>query len=252
VEPPGKPVARLVLVLAAGVLLAAALTLKPATERAAPPSGEARACTFSLVAFDAEAKEWGVIVASKYLAVGAAVPWARAGAGAVATQSLVNTTYGTRGLELLAQGQSASEVLRTLTSEDRGRETRQLGIVDARGGVAAFTGKRSYAWAGHKTGKNYTCQGNLLSGPKVVADMARAFEEASGPLAWRLMTALEAGEKAGGDKRGKQAAALLVVRDGGGPNGWGDRAIDLRVDDHEEPVRELARILAKCLPRPER
>jgi uncharacterized Ntn-hydrolase superfamily protein len=208
------------------------------------------AATFSIVAHDPEKKEWGVAVASKYLAVGAVVPWAKAGVGAVATQSAVNVTYGTRGLELLAEGKSAEEVVKALTDADNGRDTRQLGIIDARGKTANYSGPRCNAWAGAKSGTNYSCQGNLLAGEAVVADMAKAFEEAKGPLAWRMMAAMEAGEKAGGDKRGKQSAAILVVRDGAGPFGLGDRYLDFRVDDHEDPLKELGRILSKRLRRP--
>lgn len=206
--------------------------------------------TFSIVAYDSEAKEWGVAVASKYLAVGSVVPWAKAGVGAVATQSRVNTTYGTKGLELLAEGKSPEEVLKTLGDADKGKEGRQVAIINAKGETVAFSGKDCNEWAGHKTGKNYSCQGNLLAGEKVIDDMAKAFEEAKGPLAWRLMAALEAGEKAGGDKRGKQSAAVLVVREKGGANGLNDRAVDLRVDDHENPIPELARILAKRVKKP--
>ena len=206
--------------------------------------------TFSIVAYDPKTQEWGVAVASKYLAVGAVVPFGKAGAGAVATQSAVNITYGPKGLELLGQGKSAEEVVKTLTDADQGRAYRQLGIVDAKGNVANFTGKSCNAWAGAKSGKHYTCQGNLLTGEKVVEEMAKAFEAAEGPLAWRLMAALEAGEKAGGDKRGKQSAAILVVREGWGPNRKGDRYLDFRVDDHKEPVTELSRILGLRLRRP--
>jgi uncharacterized Ntn-hydrolase superfamily protein len=206
--------------------------------------------TFSICAYDPERKEWGVAVASKYLAVGSAVPWAKAGVGCVATQASVNVTYGPKGLELLEQGKSAAEVIKMLTDADGGKASRQLGIVDAKGEAANFSGASCFGWFGAKSGKNYTCQGNLLAGEKVVNDMAEAFEKATGPLAWRLMAALEAGEKAGGDKRGKQSAAILVVREKGGPNGFGDRAIDLRVDDHKEPIPELARILALRVRRP--
>lgn len=232
-------------------LLLGALGWALVAERPAPvPEAEAWATTFSIVAFDPDRQEWGIAVASKYLAVGAVVPWARAGVGAVATQSLVNVTYGQRGLELLEQGKSASEVLKTLTEADKGKDSRQAGVVDAKGTVANFTGSRCLAWAGARSGKHYTCQGNLLAGEAVVDAMAKAFEEAKGPLAWRLQAALEAGEKAGGDKRGKQSAALLVVCDGAGPNGLGDRYLDFRVDDHDNPVQELARILGKRLRRP--
>ncbi len=215
-------------------------------------SPEACANTFSIVAYDPDSKSWGVAVASKYLAVGSAVPWAKAGSGAVATQSYVNVTLGTQGLELLGKGKSAAEALKELTESDKGKEFRQLGVVDAKGNVANFTGSRCQAWAGAKSGKNYSCQGNLLTGEAVVNDMAKAFEEAKGPFGWRLLAALEAGEKAGGDKRGKQSAALLVVRENNGPNGLGDHYLDFRVDDHEKPVQELARILAKRVRKPEK
>jgi uncharacterized Ntn-hydrolase superfamily protein len=216
-----------------------------------PRGGRAipRCNTFSIVAYDPRRQEWGVGVASRVLAVGAGVPWARAGAGAVATQSATNVTYGPRGLDLLARGKTAAEVVKLLTDADPGRDDRQLGILDAKGNGAAFTGKGCNAWAGAKQGKHYVCLGNLLAGEQVVEDMASAFEKARGRLAWRIMAALEAGEKAGGDRRGKQSAALLVVRDRGGWGGLDDRAIDLRVDDHKQPIQELARILALRLPR---
>jgi uncharacterized Ntn-hydrolase superfamily protein len=232
------------------VSLVAVAAFAPARD-AKPGSGADEVNTFSLAAYDPDKKEWGVAVASKYLAVGSVVPWARAGVGAVATQASVNATYGPRGLELLAEGKSPDEVVKALTDADTGKEYRQLGLVDAKGEVAAFTGPKCNAWAGHKTGKHYTCQGNILASEAVVADMAKAFEDAKGPLAWRMMVALEAAEKAGGDKRGKQSAAILVVRDKAGPNGFNDRFIDLRVDDHENPIPELARILGKRLKRPE-
>ena len=200
--------------------------------------------TFSIVAYDPDAKEWAVGVASKVLGVGTIVPWAKAGVGAIATQSYANITYGPRGLELLAQGRSAEEVLKTLTDADEGRARRQVGVVDAQGNVAHFTGEGCNPWAGHKSGKHYTCQGNLLAGEAVIGDMAAAFEKAQGPLAWRVMAALEAAEAAGGDKRGKQSAAILVVKEKAGYNGDNDRMIDFRVDDNAEPVKELGRILA--------
>ena len=206
--------------------------------------------TFSIVAYDPHAKEWGVAVASKVLAVGAGVPWAKAGAGAIATQASANVTYGPRGLELLAKGKTAAEVVKLLTDADKDRDERQLAIVDAGGNVAQFTGKECDDWAGARVGKHYVCLGNLLKGKQVVEAMGAAFEKASGPLAWKLMAALEAGEKAGGDRRGKQSAAILVVRAKGGYLGLDDRAIDFRVDDHERPVQELGRILALELPRP--
>src|SRR6266568_455028 len=207
-------------------------------------------CTFSIVAYDAEGQEWGVAVASKFLAVGSVVPWAKAGVGAIATQSHANTTYGPKGLELLSEGKSADEVIKRLTDEDTGKDVRQVGIIDAKGNAATFTGAKCMVWAGGKTGKHYACQGNILAGEAVVDDMAKAFEEAKGALAWRLLAALEAAEKAGGDKRGKQSAAILVVREKGGYSGFNDRMIDFRVDDHATPVQELARILALRLKRP--
>ncbi len=231
-------------------LLSGLLTIRGPVGNVDRPRVEDCANTFSIAAYDPERKEWGIAVASKYLAVGSAVPWAKAGVGAVATQSYVNVTYGPEGLELLAQGKTAQEVINALTEADRGKEQRQVGIVDAKGEVATFTGEKCNAWAGGKTGKHYTCQGNILTGEEVVKEMAAAYENAKGPLAWRLMASLEAGEKAGGDKRGKQSAAILVVREGGGPNRMGDRYLDYRVDDHESPVQELARILALRLKRP--
>src|SRR5262245_29719883 len=214
------------LFLAAG--LGAALPDRP------PPSEyELHASTFSIVAYDADKKEWGVATASRVLAVGCCVPWAKAEVGAIATQSAVNVTYGPKGLELLAAGKSAEEVVKTLTEADNNRQVRQLAVVDKDGKVASFTGNGCIQYAGGKEGKSFVVVGNLLAGEAVIADTAKAFEETKGPLAWRLVLALEAGEKAGGDKRGKQSAAVLVVRDGAGPNGFGDRYVDLRVDDHE-------------------
>jgi len=234
-------------VFTAGMCLAlpAGVASTPAPEAQAQPP----VCTFSIVGYDPERQEWGVSVASKFLAVGSVVPWGKAGAGAVATQSYANTSYGPRGLELMAQGKSAAEVIKLLTEADEQKALRQVGVVDAKGASATFTGEKCNAWAGGKTGKHYACQGNLLAGEEVVEAMAKAFEETKGPLAWRLMTALEAGDKAGGDKRGKQSAAILVVREKGGYGGF-DRAVDFRVDDHKEPVAELARILSLRMKRP--
>lgn len=206
--------------------------------------------TFSIVAYDPDKQEWGVAVASKYLGVGAVVPWAKAGVGAVATQARVNIAHGQNGLDLLTKGLSAEEALKALCAGDKQIEVRQLGLIDAKGKAASFTGKECLAFAGHKTGDNYACQGNILASEKVINDMATAFEQTMGPLAWRMMAALEAADKAGGDKRGKQSAGILVVRDQRGPNAIGDRFIDLRVDDHKEPIAELARILALRVKRP--
>lgn len=205
--------------------------------------GNVKFGTFSIVAFDPRNGDLGVAVQSKFLAVGAVVPWAQARVGAIATQSWANTTYGPRGLELLRRGLSAQEVVEALIAEDEGRDLRQVGIVDARGNAAAFTGKDCFEWAGHVVGENYACQGNILAGPRVVEAMAEAFEKAQGELAHRLVAALEAGQAAGGDRRGQQSAALLVVREKGGYGGFNDRYVDLRVDDHPEPIKELKRLL---------
>ncbi len=234
-----------------GMASLAALALVPASNAADPvPVGTEPCTTFSIVATDPETKEHGVAVASKVLAVGSVVPWAKSEVGAIATQSLANTTFGPKGLELLAGGKSAEETLKALIEGDDGRDNRQVGIVDKDGKAATYTGKKCNEWAGGKTGKNYTCQGNLLAGEAVVADMAEAFEEAKGPLAWRMIAAMEAGEKAGGDKRGKQSAAILIEKPKGGYAGLNDRSVDFRVDDHEKPLEELARILAKKIRRP--
>jgi uncharacterized Ntn-hydrolase superfamily protein len=219
-------------------------------KNAANAKADASVNTFSIVAYDPDKQEWGVGVASMFLAVGSVVPWAKAGVGAIATQSLANTTYGPKGLELLAQGKSAEEVMKMLTDADKGKANRQVGILDAKGNAATFTGEKCAAWAGGKTGKHYACQGNILAGEAVVNDMAKAYEDAKGPLAWRIIAALEAAEKAGGDKRGKQSAAILVVREGKGYAGFNDRMIDFRVDDHANPIDELGRILALRMKRP--
>lgn len=199
--------------------------------------------TFSIVAYDPETQEWGIAVQSKFLAVGAVVPWAKTGVGAVATQSFANTSYGPRGLELMAQGLSAQETLERLLADDPQREHRQVGIVDAAGRSATFTGQDCYPWAGGITGKNFTAQGNILVSEETVKAMAATFEAAEGSLARRLVAALDAGQEAGGDSRGRQSAALLVVKEKGGYGGFNDRHIDLRVDDHPEPIKELARVL---------
>ncbi len=203
--------------------------------------------TFSIVGADPRTGEVGVAVASKFLAVGSVVPFAQAGVGAVATQSYANTTYGPRGLELLRQKVEPQTVIRQLTQNDSQRERRQVGIVDAQGRSATFTGGGCIRWAGGITGKNFAAQGNILTGEAVVKAMAEAFQKTDGELALKLMAALEAGEKAGGDSRGKQSAAILVARKNGGYGGFDDRYIDLRVDDHKEPVQELRRLLTMQL-----
>ena len=198
--------------------------------------------TFSIVAYDRMTGDLGVAVQSKFLAAGAVVPWARAGVGAVATQAAAKVGYGPDGLALMAQGASAEETVEALTSGDPGREHRQVGIVDARGRAAGFTGEGCFDWAGGEAGDGYTAQGNILAGPGVVEAMAEMFEGTGGALSERLVAALDAGQDAGGDPRGKQSAALLVVREGGGYGGDNDRLVDLRVDDHPDPIEELARI----------
>jgi len=198
--------------------------------------------TFSIVAADLEKGDWGVAVASKFIAVGALVPWAKAKVGAIATQAWANISYGPRGLELLSRGLTAKEVLDKLISNDEMKEHRQVGIVDWGGNVAAWTGSECFEWAGHVIGENYVALGNILAGPEVVESMARAFETTKGELVDKLLAALEAGDKAGGDRRGKQSAAIIVVREAGGYGGYTDRYVDLRVDDHPEPIKELKRI----------
>jgi uncharacterized Ntn-hydrolase superfamily protein len=198
--------------------------------------------TFSIVAFDPQTDSLGVAVQSKFLAVGSVVPWARAGVGALATQAMANYNYGPRGLDLMSDGNTAEQTVEALTSSDDDREHRQVGVLDARGQAATFTGSECFDWAGGVTGEHYAAQGNILVGKETVEAMARAYEETNGDLAARLLGALDAGQGAGGDSRGKQSAALLVVREGGGYGGENDRVVDLRVDDHQEPIRELIRI----------
>jgi uncharacterized Ntn-hydrolase superfamily protein len=198
--------------------------------------------TFSIVGYDSQTKEWGIAVQSRFLAVGSVVPWAKAGVGAIATQSYANTSFGPRGLELLAQGKSAQEVLDILVESDHERDKRQVGIVDSQGNAANFTGESCFHWAGGITGQYFTAQGNILVGEETVQAMADTFTKTAGSLAVRMLKALEAGQAAGGDSRGQQSAALLVVQDGAGYGGFNDVKIDLRVDDHQEPITELKRI----------
>lgn len=204
----------------------------------------AKPSTFSIVGHDAAEQEWGIAVASKFLAVGSVVPWGEAGAGALATQSFANTSYGRNGLKLLGTGVSADEALRQLLSDDENREQRQVGLVDAQGRTATFTGTECHDWAGGRTGVHYAAQGNILAGPEVVDGMAHTFEKSSGPLVHRLLDALAAGQSAGGDRRGQQSSALFVVKSRGGYGGFGDRYVDLRVDDHPTPIVELRRLLS--------
>ena len=199
--------------------------------------------TFSIVAFDSKTKNLGVAVQSRYFSVGTAVPWAQAEVGAIATQSFVNVSYGPRGLRLLKKGLTVNEVIEKLTSKDKSRDYRQLGIIDAKGNAAAYTGTKCLKWAGSKTGKNYTAQGNILANEKVVQKMGKKFETTKSDLSDRLIAALEGGQEAGGDARGRQSAALLVVGERKSKSGYGDRLIDLRVEDHTEPIAELKRLL---------
>jgi uncharacterized Ntn-hydrolase superfamily protein len=201
--------------------------------------------TFSIVARSADGSSWGVAVASKYLAVGSAVPAAEAGVGALATQSMVNLGYRPQGLALLRSGLSASATLAALTAADDLREERQAGVVDADGGSASWTGAACYDWAGGRTGPGYAVQGNILTGAEVVEQMERAWLDADldTSLARRLFAALEAGDAAGGDSRGRQSAALLVVDSAAGQGQGADVSIDLRVDDHTDPIGELGRLL---------
>ncbi|MCI0329634.1 MAG: DUF1028 domain-containing protein [candidate division Zixibacteria bacterium] len=199
--------------------------------------------TFSIVAYDPVNGELGVAVQSKFFAVGTVVPWAKAGVGAVATQSYANTTYGPRGLEMLEAGISPQEVMDSLTRSDEMRARRQAGIIDAKGNAVTYTGDSCLAWAGGKTGKYYACQGNILVSQAVVDAMAAAYEASRGELAERLLTAMEAGQRQGGDSRGMQSMALLVVKDQGGYSGYTDRYIDLRVDDAPDPFKEMRRLL---------
>ncbi len=199
--------------------------------------------TFSIVARDPETGDLGIAVQSKFLAVGAVVPWARAGVGAVATQARANVAWGPQALDLLASGMNARQAMDTLTSADDGSHERQCGIVDSNGNAASFTGPDCMYWAGGVEGDGFCCQGNILVGPDVVDAMAHAYRHSSAPFAHRLVNALDAGQAAGGDSRGRQSAALLVVREGGGYGGNNDRHIDVRVDDHPEPFDELRRLL---------
>jgi uncharacterized Ntn-hydrolase superfamily protein len=199
--------------------------------------------TYSIVACDLEAREWGVAVQSKFLSVGSVVPWAEPDAGAIATQAYANPRYGPDGLELLRVGTSAEKVVELLVAADEGRDERQLGIVDADGGSAAYTGSACHVWAGHRTGRCYAAQGNILVGHETVDALAATFEGTPHlPLEQRLIECLAAAQIAGGDRRGQQSAALLVVRRNGGYAQLSDVVVDLRVDDHEHPIDELRRL----------
>ena len=198
--------------------------------------------TFSIVARDPANGDLGIIVQSKFPAVGSVVPWAKAEIGAVATQAWCNVGYGPNGLELLEAGNSASETLKILLDGDEGREHRQIGIVDAKGQAVAHTGKECMEWAGQFVGDGYTCQGNILGGEAVIVNMAETYENTEGDLIDKLFAGLIAGQAAGGDRRGMQSASILVVREKGGYEGGNDRYVDVRVDEHPSPIEELVRI----------
>lgn len=233
----------------AGLAVAPAALARPLgqAERSAQPTAKPVA-TFSVVGFDPRTGDLGVAVQSKFFAVGSVVPWAKAGVGTIATQSYANVTYGPEGLKRLAKGQSAKATVEALTKADPNRRLRQLGIVDAKGNSASFTGSGCHDWAGHIEKSNFCAQGNILTGREVVDAMAASFgqsqKKAMGGLCDWLADALMAGQDAGGDSRGRQSAALLVVRKNAGYAGGNDRFIDLRVDDHKTPIIELHRLLA--------
>ncbi|RKZ13539.1 Zn-dependent protease [bacterium] len=219
------------------------IVVAPTRSEATGPSPIRPVSTYSIVALDPDTGQLGVAVQSHWFSVGAMVPWARAGIGAVATQSLVDPSYGPLGLELMAAGKSATQTLEALTTADAHPEIRQVGMVDADGNVAVHTGSNCIPEAGHRTGENYTVQANLMANDTVPDAMAEAFESAEGDLAARMLRALEAAQQAGGDIRGKQSAAILVVSGEVTGRSWQDTVVDLRVEDHAEPLAELGRLL---------
>jgi len=226
------------------LLLLAGLVLDSCAQSASSEAGLTRPIsTFSIVASDSAAGESGVAVASRFFAVGSVVPWARAEVGAVATQSFCNTSFGWRGLDLLQQGTTPEEALRVLLRNDADPDQRQVGIVSANGKSATHTGSKCIPWAGGRCGPGYAVQGNILAGESVVSEMESAFLQSTGTLADRMFAALSAGDRAGGDSRGRQSAALVVVKKNAGYGGFTDRAIDIRVDDHPDPFVELGRLL---------
>jgi uncharacterized Ntn-hydrolase superfamily protein len=228
-------------------IIAVSLSLLPRPAHASQPVTSQTIATFSIVGFDPANGDLGIAVESRAFAVGSVVPWAEAGVGAIATQADANTTFGLKGLAMLRLGMPAEDVLKNLLATDPGRERRQVGILDAAGNTASFTGKECLSWAGGLTGKNWTAQGNILVSQDTVTAMGMAFEATKGELAEKLMAALQAGQAAGGDLRGQESAAMLVVRKDGGYQGLNDRYIDLRVDDAKEPIVELHRLLSIAL-----
>ncbi len=211
--------------------------------------GEEIIATFSIVGLDPETEEVGVAVQSRAFRAGAIVSYAKAGVGAVATQASANQSYGPRGLELLEQGLSPADVVERLTSADEGRARRQLAVIDARGRVKAYTGSETRDWAGHIEGENYSVQGNILASEAVVRAMAEAFESSTGVLAERFMDALDAGQAAGGDSRGKQSGGILIVKPIGDSGRTTDRWVDIRVDDHATPFLEMRRLMEMAVER---
>jgi uncharacterized Ntn-hydrolase superfamily protein len=204
--------------------------------------GRSVVATYSIAACDLGAGQWGVATQSKFLGVGSVVPWAVPGVGAIATQAYANPRYGPDGLERLREGLSAEEAVERLTAADDERDHRQLGIVDVQGRSASYTGSECMEWAGGRTGEGYAAQGNILVSAETVDAIAETFERSSGPLAERLLDCLDAAQAAGGDRRGQQSAALLIVEKDGGYAGLSDEVVDLRVDEHERPLEELRRI----------
>lgn len=198
--------------------------------------------TFSIVAYDPKNNEWGVAVQSKFVAVGSIVPYAKAKVGAIATQAYANTSYGPNGLALLEKGLSAEETIQRLIKDDEKKEERQVGIVDSFGNAASFTGSECFEWAGHIVGKDFSCQGNILVSEEVVKAMAKAFETTRGDLIDKLFAVLDAGQEAGGDRRGRESAAILIVKEKGAYDGGTDNYINIRVDEHPTPIKELKKV----------
>jgi len=225
------------------LLLPALCFSRPAGSWQEVSPDEPLAHTYSIVAIDQESGEMGVAVQSHWFSVGPVVPWAKSGAGVIATQSLVNLSYGPNGLELLAEGKAASQVVAELTSADEASGYRQLAVIDTKGGVATWTGDSCIPEAGHITGEHYSVQANMMLNATVWGAMSASFESSEGPLAERLLSALEAAENAGGDIRGRQSAAIVVVRIDATDEPWNDKLVDLRVEDSEEPLPELRRLL---------
>ena len=231
-----------ILIVVSSVAFFSASGTSPLAQSAGVDEQEAIA-TFSIVARDSLTGELAVAVASRFFAVGVVVPWAKADIGAVATQSFANTTFGWRGLELLEKGATPAEVVEILIRNDEDPQRRQFGIVAADGISTTYTGEKCLPWAGGRSGPDYAIQGNILASEEVVTAMEKTFLESEGTLADRIYAALVAGDEKGGDSRGKQSAALLVVKNNAGYGGYTDRAIDIRVDDHPEPFKELGRLL---------